>query len=225
MDPLKALPWILGMLIVTSCVHEAGHAWAAWRLGDRREDIARRKSPFTFRHISLPFTILLPAVLLLTTGMMIGGARPVRVSTQAIGPWRMALVALAGPMGNFLVAILTMAVLVGLVQAELVVAAKIGGVYVDPIYQYVLFGIGLSFFLGMINLVPIPPLDGSRVVAAVMPESLRRAYYALSLPAAILFMGAFFYLGRSHPEKLSFIYDFLHGTVPRWTGMMQGWIQ
>lgn len=217
-EALKALPWVLGMLVVTSCVHEAGHAWAAWRLGDRREDIRLRKNPWSFRHISIPFTLVLPAILMLTAGMMLGGAKPVRVSTRAIGPWRMALVALAGPFGNFFVAILTMAVLVGLVHAQVLNNA-------DERFGYITFGIGLSFFLGFLNLLPVPPLDGSRVAAAFMPEKMRRAYYALSLPAIIALFLYFIVVGRMYPEKLAFIYDFLRITVPGWTDMMLGWIK
>lgn len=217
-ERLAALPWILGALIVTSCVHEAGHAWAAWRLGDRREDIRRRRHPFTWRHISLPFTIILPSILLVTSGMMIGGAKPVMVSTRAIDPWRMVLVAFAGPAGNFFTGVLQMALVVGLLHAGEISSF-------DEYYHYLVFGCALSFFLGFLNLIPIPPFDGSRIVAAFMPERVRGFYYSLSIPCIVVLFVAFFYVGRYHPEQLAFIGDFFSATVPGWTRQLHELIQ
>ena len=176
------------MLVVTSCVHEAGHAWAAWRLGDRRDYIEKRKTPFSLSHISFIFTILLPSIMLLTVGLMMGGARPVQVRT-ALGPARMALVALAGPMGNFFVGVLAMAALAGLVHAEWVTATLL----FDHYYAFALQAVMLNFLLGILNLIPVPPFDGSRIVAVFLPERIRRIYYGFSLPF-IGILAAFFLL-------------------------------
>jgi len=214
---LDALPWVIGALVVTSCVHEAGHAWAAWRLGDRREGIRRRMSPLSLTHISWPFTVLVPSMLFLYTGMLLGGARPVMVSTEAIGPRKMVLVALAGPAGNFLVGTLTLALIVGLIHGGVISSF-------DHIYGYLHLAAGLSFFLGLLNLLPIPPLDGSRVLAAFLPERLRNLYYGLTIYAVVAFFVVFFYLGRRHPEKLAFIGVFFSRTVPGWTAQILEWI-
>ena len=214
---LDALPWVIGALIVTSCVHEAGHAWAAWRLGDRREGIRRRVNPLSLSHISWLFTVLLPSALFLFTGMLIGGARPVMVSTEAISPRQMVLVAIAGPMGNFLVGTLTLAGIAGLIHGGQISSF-------DPIYGYLHLAAGLSFFLGLLNLLPIPPLDGSRILAAFLPQRLRDIYYGLTIYAVVAFFVIFFYLGRQHPEKLAFIGVFFSKTVPGWTARILEWI-
>lgn len=204
--------WFLGVLIVTSCFHEAGHAWAAWRLGDRRDYIVRRKRFWSPSHISLPFTLILPVVLFLLAGVGIGGARPVMISMKAIGPWRMVLVALAGPVANLFVGVLSILVFVGCLHYGVISA-------LSPRYGYAIQAIGTNFVLAGLNLLPLPPLDGSRIVAAFLPERARHFYYtALSLPGAALILFGFFFLGKYFPEKVQFIYDFHQKTLPLWCG-------
>jgi Zn-dependent protease len=188
---LEMLPWALSMLIITSCVHEAGHAWAAWRLGDRNEEIRRRITPFTWRHISLPFTVILPAVMMLFAGMMLGGAKPVHVRLS-IGPARMAVVALAGPIGNVFCGILSILVLVGFIHGGWLEPDIALGF--DRTYMYALQAVMLNFILAALNLLPIPPFDGSRIVALFLPEKLRRIYYSFTIPSIILLLVAFFLL-------------------------------
>lgn len=209
-DRLKTLPWILGALIVTSCFHEAGHAWAAWRLGDRRDYTRRRSRFWSPSHISIPFTLVAPSLLWLWAGIGLGGAVPVMVSTRAISPWKMTLVALAGPAGNIFCGVLSL--------LALATATHLNAVSrYDDVYHSAVGAVGLSFFLAGLNLLPIPPLDGSRVVAAFMPETLRNAYLRLGLPCAIILMVSFFVIGKYYPEKLSFLYEFYGVTIPRWT--------
>jgi Zn-dependent protease len=183
---LQMLPFLLGMFIVTSCVHEAGHAWVAWRLGDRREAIRRKISPFTLRHISPIFTILIPGALLLFGLPMLGGARPVMVRT-AIGAPRMGLVAIAGPIGNFLVGGLSIVAVTALIHAGWV-STVFSAVATDKLYYGFLTAIGFSFYLGLFNLIPLPPFDGSRVVAVFLPEAVRNLYYKLTIPVIILLL-------------------------------------
>ena len=139
------------------------------------------------------------------------------VSTEAISPRKMVLVAVAGPMGNFLVGTLTLALIAGLIHSNQISSF-------DNVYGYLHLAAGLSFFLGFLNLLPVPPLDGSRILAAFLPERLRNLYYGLSIYTAIAFFATFFYLGRWHPEKLAFIGVFFSKTVPGWTGCILEWI-
>lgn len=189
---LKMLPFVLGMLVITSCVHEAGHAWAAWRLGDRSAQIRRRTNPFSPSHVSLLFTIILPSLMMLFFGLMLGGARPVQVRT-ALGPRRMALVAAAGPAGNLLVGGLSMALLAGLVHADVLIAS----LQFDQYYVFALQAVMLNFVLAALNLIPIPPFDGSRIVALLLPDRLRQVYYGFSIPFIVLLALVFLiaYLG------------------------------
>jgi Zn-dependent protease len=223
---LQSLPWLIGAMIVTSCVHEAGHAWVAWRLGDRRPEIEKRKRVLSWSHISLPFTIILPSVLWIFTGLMLGGAKPVMVSTQAIGPWRMVLVSLAGPVGNFLTGIVSLAIFAGLVHAGQINALSDQLAGKPGAFSFAIMAIGLSFFLGVLNLLPLPPLDGSRVVAAFLPERARNFFYhALSLPCAALIVLGLFILGRYYPQTMAPVNDFYVRTLPRWTANLVELIQ
>ncbi|MEE9394192.1 MAG: site-2 protease family protein [Planctomycetota bacterium] len=219
-DKLEMLPWLLGMLIITSCVHEAGHAWAAWRCGDQRAYIKTRMSPLSFSHISLWFTIVIPALLVLFVGFIIGGARPVQVRTS-IGPYRMALVALAGPMGNFLTAGFSLAIVTGLVHAGVLLPS----LAFDTHYSYALFAVGFSIFLGFLNLIPIPPLDGSRVVAALLPEKVRNLYYStLTIPGMILLLGGFLILSYVYKQEFSAATLRALNGLHRWQLVLRDWI-
>ena len=222
-DKLRLLPWILGTLIITNCVHEAGHAWAAWRLGDRREYIEKRKVPWTWRHINMWFTLIIPTIMMLAAGFMMGGANPVRVRT-AVGPARMALIALAGPVGNFFVGILSMGLAAGLVHAD-VVAPGLMPPLADHMYVGLLYGVMLSFLLGIVNLIPIPPLDGSRIVAVFLPEKVRRVYYGLTVPFIILLAVLFLILVFTQEELLAEWTTALITWCHEWTLTLRDWIQ
>jgi Zn-dependent protease len=171
-------------------MHEAAHAWVAWRMGDQRDYMAKRKTPFSFSHISLIFTIIMPSALMLYAGVMLGGAKPVMVRSD-IGPGKMALVAAAGPIANIFCGILCMGIVGGLVYADVLHTAF------DPHYQYAKMGVFLNFMLAALNLLPIPPFDGSRIVAMFLPEKVRRIYLNLAIPCIILLLIAF-YIGYKY---------------------------
>jgi Zn-dependent protease len=199
---LEMLPWLMGMLVITSCVHEAGHAWAAWRCGDQNDYIDRRRNPLSPSHISLIFTLLLPAIMILALGFMVGGAKPVQVR-MSVGPGRMALVALSGPAGNLLVALVALLGLAAAVHLEWLEPYL--SVYAAPTpYFFALFAVAFSVFLGVLNLIPIPPLDGSRVVAAALPERARDFYYRrLTIPGILVLLVGFICLVVFYPEEMS----------------------
>ncbi len=211
---LEMLPWILSTLVITSCVHEAGHAWAAWRLGDRNESIRQRITPFTFRHISLPFTIILPTIMMLFAGMMVGGAKPVRVRL-AIGPVRMAVVALAGPIGNAFCGVLSLLFVVALVHGGWLIPDMAMGF--DRTYMFALQAVLLNFVLAAFNLLPIPPFDGSRIVAMFLPEKLRELYYRLTIPVIIVLIVVFVLMYATINEQMGAalyrVLLILHNTV------------
>lgn len=220
---LRLLPWILGSLIITNCVHEAGHAWAAWRLGDRREYIEKRKVPWTFRHINLIFTIIVPSAMLLLAGFMMGGANPVRVR-MAVGPARMALIALAGPVGNFFVGVLSIALAAGLVHADVLAPGLVPPI-ADDLYVGLMYSVMISFLLGIVNLLPIPPLDGSRIVAVFLPEKVRDVYYRLTVPFMILLAILFLVLMFTNQELLGRWTTDLITWCHEWTLTVRNWIQ
>jgi Zn-dependent protease len=106
-DPLS-IALLIVLLIVCLGVHEAAHAWVAWKCGDSTARDLGRLTLNPIAHVDLFMTIILPAILIYTTGFIFGGAKPVPVDFHRLRhPWRdMSLVAFAGPLSNFLLAIL-----------------------------------------------------------------------------------------------------------------------
>lgn len=174
---------VLGLLVLSLTFHEAAHAWAAWRLGDPTAKRMGRLTLNPLPHIDPVMTILVPTILALTTGYLFGGARPVPVDPRNFkSPHRSnALVALAGPLSNILLA------LVGLfVLRVLANTGAFDGKLLPLILTYfVMFNVILAVF----NAVPIPPLDGSRVVTWLLPPPLRASYNALEGIGIFLIFG------------------------------------
>ncbi|MEZ4180172.1 MAG: site-2 protease family protein [Candidatus Doudnabacteria bacterium] len=157
-DPIQALITLV-IFIFSAVVHEVSHGLVAEKMGD---DTARRAGRITLNplpHIDPFGSILLPGLLLLTgSPIVLGAAKPVPVRFDFLKPRRlgMALVSLAGPLSNLVLAIL------------LVIPIKLGLVNFisGPILmQAVIINIVLAIF----NILPIPPLDGSKLVAAFLP--------------------------------------------------------
>jgi Zn-dependent protease len=159
MDPI-VLAGIAAVVIPSITSHETMHGFAADRLGD---PTARQQGRLTLNplpHIDLVFTILLPAILLLFgSGVIFGGAKPVPVNvTRLRNPRRdWALVGAAGPLTNVALAFGLSALLAILVHSGIVGPGS-------RATEILAVGIYVNALLAVFNLVPIPPLDGSRVV-------------------------------------------------------------
>ena len=164
---ILALPMIIAITF-----HEAAHGFAARALGDDTAARAGRLTLNPLKHIDPWGTLLLPAVLLLTMGIAFGYAKPVPVDMGKLGrPQRdMALVAAAGPLTNVALAVVFAALLVA--------TPELGEEY--PLWARAMeFCIVLNFVLAILNLLPLPPLDGSKVFAAFLPPSLSKPYLQL----------------------------------------------
>lgn len=168
---LYALRWLaMRVVAVLLCltVHELCHGLAAYALGDRTARQAGRLSLNPIRHIDpVGFLMLLVA--------RVGWAKPVPVDVRRFKkPKRdMALTALAGPVSNFVLAVLALSC------GTLVLKSAPSKEYEELVFSVVFFlcyTAGLSVGLGLFNLIPIPPLDGSRLLSALLPD---RMYYAL----------------------------------------------
>lgn len=167
---------VLVVLFVCSLgVHEAAHAWMAKRCGD---DTAYRMGRMTLNplpHIDLVWTILMPAILLAThAGFLFGGAKPVPVVFGRLRHrWRdMALVALAGPASNVVLALLTFLLLKVFLATGLYTLDQ-------RIDELLLACMGFNAGLAVFNMLPVPPLDGSRVMTWLLPASWRVGYQAI----------------------------------------------
>lgn len=171
---------IVPLLILSLSVHEWAHAWSAYKLGD---DTASREGRMTLNplvHIDFLGTILLPLL-----GIPFGWAKPVPVN-----PLRfrrdvsmrkgMMITAAAGPASNLLIAI-ACSVLLGLMLRFNVIHAGAAGAY-TLLSIMIVMNIGLCVF----NLLPIPPLDGSRVAEGLMPYRLRPTWEQFTRFAGVL---------------------------------------
>ena len=173
------------LLVICLGIHEAAHAWVAWKCGDSTARDLGRITLNPLAHIDPLMTVLLPVILLWSSNgqFVFGGAKPVPVNFHRLRhPWRdMSLVAVAGPASNLALAFLFMAaqhffVTTGLYNGaneseylrrlDLLPSVLKGAVY---------FNLALTLF----NMLPIPPLDGSRLMAWLLPDSLRESYVAI----------------------------------------------
>jgi Zn-dependent protease len=147
-------------------VHEVAHGWVAKLYGDKTADQQGRLTLNPIKHIDLVGTLILPGLLLITfSGFIFGWAKPVPVDARNFkNPKKaMMVVALAGPVSNLLMAI-GWALL-----ARLGVAIEIEYITMPLIYTGIA-GITINLVLALINLLPIPPLDGSRIVSGLLPD-------------------------------------------------------
>ncbi|MFZ1640188.1 MAG: site-2 protease family protein [Candidatus Contendobacter sp.] len=156
-------------LLLAITLHEVAHGWVALRCGDTTAKAQGRLSLNPLRHVDPVGTVLVPALLAVFGGFIFGWAKPVPVNYHRLRqPKRdMALVALAGPMSNLLMALgwaLAAVIGHGLQTAEAL--PWLG----EPLMAMGVAGVDINVMLGVLNLVPIPPLDGSRVLAGVLPN-------------------------------------------------------
>lgn len=162
-------------MIFAITVHEVAHGWVAKKFGDNTADQQGRLTLNPLNHIDWLGTVILPGLLLLTgTGFIFGWAKPVPVDARNFKNPRkdMAWVALAGPISNLLMAI-GWALL-----ARLGVLIGIEAISMPLIYSGVA-GISINLVLALINLLPIPPLDGSRVLTGILPNTWAWKYNRL----------------------------------------------
>ncbi len=181
------LSTILTIVLLVIClgIHEAAHAWVAWKCGDSTAKDLGRITLNPIPHIDPIMTVVLPAFLLFASHgqFVFGGAKPVPVNFHRLRhPWRdMSLVALAGPFSNLLLAFLFMTAAHFFIRTGLYNGAN-ENVYArswDLLPSVLMQAVGFNLLLTVFNLVPIPPLDGSRLMAWLLPTSLRTPYVAI----------------------------------------------
>lgn len=157
---------VLGIVIVFSVVvfsmviHELMHGLASYWLGDDTAKLQGRLSLNPLKHIDPVMTLLVPVLLYMAGGPIFGGAKPVPINTNKIkyGDYGLALMALAGPLSNLVLAFISFGILTGL--------GADGGLLALILSLMVQVNLGFMIF----NLLPIPPLDGSRIIYAIAPE-------------------------------------------------------
>lgn len=183
---------IIILLIVVGSVilHELSHGAVAYWLGDHTAKDAGRLTLNPIKHIDPYMSILVPMILYLLRAPVFGGAKPVPINSYNLKwrEWGMALVAFAGPLTNFLIAFI--AFLIGHFTGFLYGS---GGEVPGFIFgELVLVNIGFTIF----NLIPIPPLDGSRVLYAISPDPVRNVLKSIEQYGIIIIYTLILLLGQ-----------------------------
>lgn len=162
---------VIGVILVSMMLHEVMHGLTAYILGDDTAKMEGRLTLNPIKHVDPFLTIILPVLLAISGGPIFGGAKPVPFNPSRLryDEWGAALVAIAGPLTNLLIAFVAfgLAVVLGVGAPGLAANGGLLGTVLAVTVQ-----VNLGFFI--FNMIPLPPLDGSRVLYALAPEFVRR---------------------------------------------------
>jgi Zn-dependent protease len=180
---------VLALPVLTAItLHEAAHGYAAWKLGD---DTAMRLGRVSFnplRHVDPFGTIILPVMLYMAGGVLFGFAKPVPVRFDRLRRRRldMVLVAAAGPATNILLAVGSAL----LIHLALVLPPVVGGWALETLQ----ISVYLNVLLAVFNMLPLPPLDGGRVLVGLLPRGLGRRIARVERWGLLILIGLLFIL-------------------------------
>ena len=182
---------VLVTILLSMTLHEAMHAFMGYFLGDDTAKAQGRLSLNPIKHIDPIMTIALPLFLAVMGGPIFGGAKPVPFNPHKVryGEWGAALVAIAGPLTNLLIAFVVfgVGVLSGVITSAGVEETLAGQIIITAV------SVNLGFFV--FNILPIPPLDGSRVLYALAPDPVKAGMeyierYGIFLVFGLVLIGA-----------------------------------
>lgn len=196
--------WILYFAIFTMSVvlHEVAHGVAAFRLGDPTAYLQKRLTLNPLRHIDPVWTIVMPIVMIQTLGVAFGGAKPVPVNPLRFHNPRkgMMWVALAGPLTNIAIALF----LAALLSFERLIAT--GGAVTMVTETVLSLSILMNLYLAAFNMLPIPPLDGSRVLAGLADRQTAHFIYGLERYGLLILIGLMMMPRMGLPDVFGAIY-------------------
>ncbi len=202
----------IAILIFSVVIHEVSHGFAALALGDPTAKDAGRLTLNPFKHIDPFGSILLPALSYLLGGFIFGWAKPVPYNPYNLRnqKWGSALVGAAGPAAN-----ISIAVIFGLLIRFLPsLAGGLPGIF---IFNFITIASAIAFLnlvLAFFNLVPIPPLDGSKLLFAVLPYQWRGVQFFLEQYGFFLLLIFIFFFSRWLFPIVLFSFRLLTGTFP-----------
>jgi Zn-dependent protease len=199
---LGAIATFLFILFASVSFHETMHAFVAYKLGDDLAHSHGRISLNPLRHIDPFLTIGLPAMMLLLGQAPILAAKPVPINTNRLSgdDFGLAAVGLAGPFSNLLLAVLGSFVFQGLVPTSTVA---------DVVQLFIEVNVGLFVF----NMLPIPPLDGSRLLYALAPRSVQEVMERIEQMGIFVILMLLFFLLPAISPLLSSANEFILGIL------------
>lgn len=198
--------FVIAILIFSVIIHEVCHGLAAERLGDPTARLAGRLTLNPIRHIDLTGSIIVPIVSYFLGGFVIGWAKPVPYNPYNLKNqrWGEAIVAASGPLSNIVIAIIF--------GIFLRFAPEIG-VTSSAFLQIISYVVFINLILAVFNSVPIPPLDGSKVLFSILPyrfQYIREFLERYWLPVIAIFV---FFLWRFMLPIVIFLFEILTGVV------------
>jgi Zn-dependent protease len=181
----RIVVWVLPVIFAIT-VHEVAHGWVASRFGDQTAKSMGRLTLNPVKHIDPVGTIIVPAIMYFSSGFIFGWAKPVPVNWRNLGHPRrdMAIVAIAGPAANFLML---------LFWAAFVKIILLSGNDSNHLLQLLTamcsIGITINIVLMVLNLFPLLPLDGGRIMTAMLPQNLALSFSRLEPYGLIILIG------------------------------------
>lgn len=176
----------IAAFVIAIATHEFAHGWMAYKLGDNTAKNAGRLTLNPLAHLDPVGTVILPLFLIISRSPVIfGWAKPVPINIMNFRRPKegLLLTGLAGPAANLLLAIIFALIL------------KSNMFSVNPAMQhFLLMGVLINLILGIFNLIPIPPLDGSNILIGLLPTGLARIYARIQ-PYGFIILIALLYLG------------------------------
>ncbi len=178
--PLDVFLVLLPIVLVSLTLHELGHAYVAWKLGDPTAKEQGRLTLNPIVHLD-PLGTLMFVLTALVSDFIFGWAKPVMVQPRYFRRPQldMGLVAAAGPATNFLIALACIGLLVH-------------GDYTGTTFDVLVRAYEVNIVLGIFNLIPIPPLDGSRILGAILPQGLYVRWSQLDQVGMLALFGLIF---------------------------------
>ncbi len=190
-------------LLFAMVLHEFAHGWAAEKCGDSTAKLQGRLTVNPLAHIDPFGTVILPLICLLLPGsFLFGWAKPVPIDPRNMHQPRrdMALVAAAGPGMNLLLAVVSALLLAVLLTIEPNLSLRgsteaeastslFGAMFLRPIAVMALYSVMINVFLALFNLLPIPPLDGGRILTAILPTKPSMALARLEPYGMLILVG------------------------------------
>jgi Zn-dependent protease len=201
---------VISVVLISMTFHEAMHGFASYWLGDDTARLQGRLTLNPIKHIDPFLTILLPVLLAISGAPIFGAAKPVPFNPNNVrgGEWGVALVALAGPLTNFVLAFIIFGVL------------ALSGVSSQSIVGQILAtGVAVNLGFCIFNLIPIPPLDGSRVLYALAPEFVRRGMEAVERFGIVIVFAIILFAGPQVSTVLVGVMNFFLSIFGRFFGI------
>jgi len=200
MDILSTV-FFVGVIIFSAIIHEYAHGWMANQLGDPTARLAGRLTLNPIAHLDLFGSVILP-LLLIPTGMIFAYAKPVPYNAYNLSDqkWGAVKVAIAGPISNLILAFVFGVVL------QLMPASS-------PMIPFLFIIVFANVLLAVFNMVPIPPLDGSKLLLAVLPDSAYQVLMMLERYGFVLLL-LFIFVG----------FEYLRPIINGITTLFVGWL-